>query len=256
MEKATSADGTRIAYESHGDGAPIVIVGGAMSTAEAGRPLAMALAASGLRGVPFDRRGRASSGDTAPYAPDREVEDIAAVIRAVGGEAIVLGHSSGAILAMYAAAQGAPITRLFLSEPPFVYDEPHDPTAADRLQALVDAGQNAEALATFQREIVGLDDAIVETVRRSPIFSTLLPLAQSVVYDATLGRDFPEPTPGMLGVGIPVTIMRGEPTFPVLQRAADRLHEAKPGWDLVVEPESANHALHPAATTRHILERL
>jgi pimeloyl-ACP methyl ester carboxylesterase len=106
MERTDSADGTRIAYEHVGEGYPVVVVGGAFSTWEAGLPLATALAGLGLSGVAYDRRARAGSGDTAPYAPFREAEDLTAVIDAVGGRAAVLGHSSGAVLALFAAGEG------------------------------------------------------------------------------------------------------------------------------------------------------
>jgi hypothetical protein len=96
MQYAESADGTRVAYRRFGSGRPVVFVGGALSTAEAAGPLAAAFAEAGLQGVTYDRRGRGGSGDTAPYAPEREAEDLRAVIDAVDGAAVVLGHSSGA----------------------------------------------------------------------------------------------------------------------------------------------------------------
>src|SRR5881409_379766 len=98
MQHVESADGTRIAFSTVGSGHPVLIVGGAFSTAAAGVPLAGALADAGLQGVPLDRRGRGESGDTRPYAPEREAEDLVAIVEAVGGRAAVLGHSSGAIL--------------------------------------------------------------------------------------------------------------------------------------------------------------
>jgi hypothetical protein len=87
--RAESADGTQIAYRCVGSGRPVVIVGGAFATAEAGGPLAAALADAGLQGVTYDRRGRGDSADTAPYAPEREAEDLSAVIDAVGDAAVV-----------------------------------------------------------------------------------------------------------------------------------------------------------------------
>src|SRR5690554_4856181 len=180
MQLTTSADGTRIAFNAVGEGAPVVIVGGAFSTAEAGNPLANALADAGFQGVTMDRRARGGSGDTNPYAPAREAEDLAAVIDAVGGEAAVLGHSSGAILALFAAAEGMPITHLFLSEPPFRFGE-GEPASdlAERLQALIDAGKAGEAVTMFQREAIGLPDAVVEQIRESPMFASLIEVAQS-----------------------------------------------------------------------------
>lgn len=89
----------------------MVIVGGALATARAGAPLALALAASGLQGVTVDRRGRGDSGDIAPYEPAREVDDLRAVIDALGEPAVTFGHSAGAVLSWVAASRGVPMTR-------------------------------------------------------------------------------------------------------------------------------------------------
>jgi pimeloyl-ACP methyl ester carboxylesterase len=257
MQHAASGDGTPIAFHQVGDGDPVVIVGGAFSTAEAGAPLAAALAAAGLRGVTVDRRGRGSSGDTAPYRPSREAEDLAAVINAIGGEAAVIGHSSGAVLALFAAAEGVPMKHLFLSEPPFRFGE-GEPSAdlPERLQELIDDGHADEAVVLFQREAVGLPDPVIEQIRSSPMFPALVPLAQSTVYDALLTRTVSTPTAAMIGVEVPVTILRGEPTFPMLVAATDRLAELMPHADLVVVPESHDHGVDPAGTVREVLSRL
>ncbi len=257
MQHATSGDGTRIAFHQVGNGAPVVIVGGAFSTAEAGAPLAAALAGAGLRGVTMDRRARGDSGDTSPYAPTREAEDLAAVIDAVGAGAAVIGHSSGAVLALFAAAEGVPMEHLFLSEPPFRFGA-GEPSAdlPERLQSLVDGGRADEAVVLFQREAVGLPDQVVEQIRASPMFSSLVPLAQSTVYDALLTRSVSTPTAAMLGVDVPVTILRGEPTFPVLVAAADRLAEMMPRSELVVVPDSRDHGVDPAGTVREIRSRI
>ena len=122
MQHATSGDGTLIAFDEVGDGVPVVIVGSVLD--RGGRCSACCgVSTAGLRGVTVDRRARGNSGDTAPYAPGREAEDLAAVINAIGGEAAVIGHSSGAVLALLAAAEGVPTTHLFLSEPPFRFGE-------------------------------------------------------------------------------------------------------------------------------------
>lgn len=257
MELVESADGTRIAFTRIGEGYPVVVVGGAFSTSEAGAPLAGALAALGLSGVAYDRRARGGSGDTRPYAPFREAEDLTAVIEGVGGRAAVLGHSSGAVLALFAAGEGAPISHLFLSEPPFRFRV--DPAAADlpdRLQALVDEGRPEEAVTLFQREAVGLPDVVIDQIRSSPMFAGLVPLAQSTVYDAILTAEVETPTDAMTGVGAPVVILRGEPTFPFLVGAVERLAAAMPGADLVVVPESHDHGVDPEATARLVRSRI
>ncbi len=151
MDTTISADGTRIAYETFGSGRPVVIVGGAFSTASDGVPLADALAAPGLHGVTGDRSARGSSGDTAPYAPEREAEDVAAVVDAVGGRAALLGHSSGAVLALLAASRGAQVSHLFLSEPPLGFGKSHLPAdLPETLQSLLDEGRPEEVVTIFR----------------------------------------------------------------------------------------------------------
>jgi pimeloyl-ACP methyl ester carboxylesterase len=257
MQHATSGDGTLIAFHEVGSGTPVVIVGGAFSTAEAGAPLAAELAAAGFRGITVDRRARGNSGDTAPYLPAREAEDLAAVINAVGGEAAVIGHSSGAVLALFAAGEGVPMTHVFLSEPPFHFGE-GEPSAdlPERLQSLIDEGHADEAVVLFQREAVGLPDPVIEQIRSSPMFAALVPLAQSTVYDAVLTRAVSTPTAAMIDVEVPVTILRGEPTFPMLVAATDRLAGLMPHAELVVVPESHDHGVDPVGTVREIRSRL
>ena len=256
MNIVDSADGTSIAYEQVGEGPVVVIIGGALSTASDAAALAAGLADEGFRAVTWDRRARGSSGDARGSTPQREVDDLAAVIDAVGGNATVLGHSSGSILALYAASRGVPIEALFLSEPPFRFgvDEPAD-DLAERLQGLVDQGDAAQAVVTFQLEGVGLPKEMVDQIRASDQFERLVPLGQSTVYDTLLAREVSTPTPEMLTVPQPVTVLRGEPTFPVLVTAADRLVEAIDHAELVIVPESVMHRPDPVATARVVRER-
>lgn len=257
MNTVSSADGTPIAYSETGEGPAVVIVNGAMSVAADAQGLADALVEAGFRAVTWDRRARGASGDAPGSTPDREVEDLAAVIDAVGGDAAVLGHSSGAVLALVAASRGVPVRALFLSEPPlrFGVDEPDD-DLADRLQRLVDEGLLDEAIVTFQLDGVGLPREMVDGIRASDQFASLVPLAQSTVYDTNLTREASTPDADMLGVTAPVTILRGEQTFPMLIVAADRLAEAMDSAELVIVPESVMHRPDPAATARIIRERL
>lgn len=257
----TSADGTAIHVELLGaqnEDAPIVvIVGGAFSTAADAVPLADALVARGLRAATWDRRARGRSGDVRGSTPDSEVADLAAVIDAVGGDAAVLGHSSGALLALLAASAGVPIRALFLSEPPtrFGEGEPAD-DLPDRLQGLVDADRLEDAAVLFQREAVGLPDEMIEGMRAAGQTAQLAPLAQSTVYDARLSRATSNPSAQLLAVAAPVTVLRGEQTFPVLIAAADRLAAAIPAAELVIVPESVMHRPDPDATARVIAARL
>ena len=257
MSTVTSADGTSIAYEQTGDGPAVVIVGGALSLGKDAAGLASALADAGFRAISWDRRARGASGDARGSTPEREVEDLAAVIEAADGDAAVLGHSSGAVLALYAASRGVPVNALFLSEPPlrFGVDEP-PADLAERLQRLVDDGRADEAVATFQIENIGLPEEMVEGMRAGDEFAALVPLGQSTVYDTALVAQVSTPTPEMLAVAQPVTILRGEQTFPVLIAAADRLGDEMANAELVVVPESVMHRPDPVATARVVRERL
>lgn len=256
MTHIESADGTRIALHQVGRGRPIVIVNGAFSTAADAGGLAEALVAHGLRAVTYDRRARGDSGDTPPVDPCREAEDLAAVIAAAGGDAAVLGHSSGAVLALFAAGEGVEVEHLFLSEPPFHFGEGDpDPELATRLQRLVDEGRPADAVVLFQREAVGLPEEVIAQIRASSLFETLLPLAQSTVYDAVLTRDLSAPSPAMQAVRAPVTVLCGVQTFPFLRAASERLVHTIPGAELVSVPESVGHRPDAEATARVIAER-
>jgi len=119
METVTSKDGTTIAFDRMGQGPPVVLVCGGSVDRMANAGVAQHLAAD-FTVLNYDRRGRGDSGDTLPYAIEREVEDIEAVIDAAGGSACLWGSSSGAVLALIAAESGVPVTKLALWEPPFV----------------------------------------------------------------------------------------------------------------------------------------
>ncbi|MGN5380269.1 alpha/beta fold hydrolase [Streptomyces lasalocidi] len=117
-KKTTSRDGTALAYEVTGQGPVVILVSGAMSTGGTVAPLAARLA-DRCTAVVYDRRGRGASDDTAPYAVAREVEDLAALIDAVGGDAALFGVSSGGALVLRAAASGLPVRRVAVYEVPY-----------------------------------------------------------------------------------------------------------------------------------------
>jgi pimeloyl-ACP methyl ester carboxylesterase len=125
VKKVASADGAQIAFERFGEGRPLILVGGALCDRAATRPLAEELAHH-FAVINYDRRGRGDSGDSSPYAVEREIEDLGALIAEVGGTALLYGHSSGACLALQAAARGLPVTRLVLHEPPYGPDDEDD----------------------------------------------------------------------------------------------------------------------------------
>src|SRR5437763_11255965 len=157
LRKVRSKDGTAIAFDQSGDGPAIILVGGAMSTRSASGPLA-ALLAPRFTVFAYDRRGRGDSGDTAPYAIEREVDDLDALITAAGGSAFVVGHSSGAALALEAAARGLAITKLALYERPFIVDASRPALRGayvTQLTALLAPGSRGDAVAYLMTTGVG-----------------------------------------------------------------------------------------------------
>ena len=139
MPTVTSNDGTQIAYDSVGSGPPLILVAGATqyrAVDQTTSELARLLAAGGFRVINYDRRGRGDSGDTQPYAVEREIEDIEALVTEAGGEASLFGMSSGAVLAAEAAARGVPVTKLLMYEPPMVLDDSGPPPQPDYVEKI------------------------------------------------------------------------------------------------------------------------
>ena len=184
---ASSADGTPIAYEVSGQGPALVLVDGAMCQRTMGpaRPLAQALA-DRFTVHAYDRRGRGESGaGTSPYAVERELEDLHAVLEAAGGHAHLVGASSGAALALEAARRGAPVDRLAVYEAPFIVDDshaPHDPRLGERTQQLLDARRPGAAAALFMRT-VGMPAPMVALMRFLPVWKKITGVAHTLPHD-------------------------------------------------------------------------
>jgi pimeloyl-ACP methyl ester carboxylesterase len=194
MKTATSADGTRIAYDELGEGPPIILVGGALNTRSFGPNGSLVpLLAERFTVIHYDRRGRGDSGDTPSWAVEREIEDLDALIEATGGSACVYGISSGAGLALEAASRGLAIEKLAIYEAPFIVDDSRPPLADDylaRLQGLVESDRRGDALRMFMREGVGLPRVFVALMRVMPAWSQLKAAAHTLPYDAAIVFDY------------------------------------------------------------------
>jgi pimeloyl-ACP methyl ester carboxylesterase len=215
METVTSPDGTTIAFERSGDGPPLILVGGALSDRAAAAPFATLLGPR-FTVVAYDRRGRGDSDDTPPYAVEREIEDLGAVIGVAGGEAFVFGHSSGAALALEGAIQRLPISRLALYEPPFIVDDsrppvPHD--YVDRIRELVAADRRGDAVEYFMTAAVGVPPEMVAQMRAMPTWPRMEALAHTIAYDGEVldGHMWGAPLPAswVAPVTIPTLVMDG-----------------------------------------------
>jgi pimeloyl-ACP methyl ester carboxylesterase len=250
MDTTVSRDGTRIAYERAGSGPAIIFVPGVFNDHTRCAELAAELS-SDHTVVRYDRRGRGASGDTAPYSISREIEDLAALIALCGGSATVFGYSSGAILALKAAADGAPISNLVLFEAPFGFEDGVSTELPARLTDMIEAGQPDEAVALFQTTAIGLPADVVAHIRQSPMWPGLVAMAQSMVYDATITSTLAVPTAEMTAVTVPTLIMNGAQTWPVLRDAAHRLAKLMPDARHVEVP-AANHDIPTAETAAAI----
>jgi pimeloyl-ACP methyl ester carboxylesterase len=254
METVTSRDGTRIAYERSGSGPGVVFTPGVFNDHTRCADLASALATDHTV-IVYDRRGRGESGDTAPYAIEREVEDLAALVALCDGPAIVFGYSSGALLAQLAASLDVPMRGLVIFEPSYTFGRPVDRGVPARLAELIAAGRPGDAVATFQTEVIGLPAETVAHIRQSPMWPALEAMAPSMVYDATIGTELAVPTPAMTAVTTPALIMYGADTWPVLRDAAQELAKLMPAARLI-EVNAANHDIPTEETAAQIRTHL
>ena len=186
MNRVHSRDGTAIAFDRVGEGPPLVLVDGALCHRSFGpMPKLAPLLARHFTVFTYDRRGRGDSGDTAPYAVEREVEDLDAVIEEAGGSAFVYGVSSGAALALEAANRGVPIRKLVVYEAPFIVDDTHPPLPEDyvaHLTALIAADRRADAVKVFMKT-VGVPAIFVAMMKLMPAWPKLKAVAHTLVYD-------------------------------------------------------------------------
>jgi pimeloyl-ACP methyl ester carboxylesterase len=233
MSTVTSPDGTVIDYERYGDGPAVIFIGGAgtyRAIDEATTATARQLAAGGFTTVEYDRRGRGRSGDTQPWALDREVEDVAALIAAAGGTAALCSNSSGADVALAAATAGAAVTALVLYEPPFFAGKSYTADIA-ALRALLADGQHEEMMRYNLTSVIGLPAQAVEGMARLPWWPAMVAAAPTLIYDHTATNDIstdPDWRGRWAKVTVPVLVCSGDQTFPGMPAAADRVAAALP----------------------------
>jgi pimeloyl-ACP methyl ester carboxylesterase len=230
MRKVLSKDGTPIAFDQSGEGPPIILVVGAFNDRSTGAPLAAQLSEH-FTVFNYDRRGRGASGDGTPYAIEREIEDLAALITEAGGSSSVFGYSSGAVLALKAAASGLAISRLALYDPPFLLDDGFPKRARDvsaRLTELLSSGHRGEAVELFQTEMVGIPAEIVAQLRHAPFRPALETIAHTLVYEATLLSDMPVLAEQLPSITVPTLVISGGNSQTKMGSAAQTLAEALP----------------------------
>ncbi|MFJ8697215.1 alpha/beta fold hydrolase [Streptomyces roseolilacinus] len=251
MEKVFSSDGTAIAYERQGSGPAVVLVGAAFMTRHDSAALA-GLLAGDFTVFTYDRRGRGDSGDAAAYDVRREVEDLDALIERAGGSAMLFGTSSGAVLALEAAARGSAVTRLALYEPPFIVDDSRPPLPADyvgHLEELVAREAYGDAAAYFMTAAVGLPAEAVAGMRQAPFWAGLEATARTLPYDGRIMGDTmsgrPLPADRWRSVTVPVLVGSGDAGHPHMLAGARALAALGDHYTLRVLP-GQEHDVDPA----------
>lgn len=192
MGKVISKDGTAIAFDKSGQGAAIILVYGAFTVRSQPTMVQLAaLLAPHFTVFNYDRRGRGESGDTHPYAVEREVEDLAALIKEAGGSASVWGWSSGAALALEAAARGLAITKLALYEAPYIVDDSRPPLPKDcvtQITEMIASGRRGDAVEYFMTRTAEAPAAWVAQMRNTPMWPELEAVAHTLIYDLAIMR--------------------------------------------------------------------
>jgi pimeloyl-ACP methyl ester carboxylesterase len=253
MSQIVSKDGTSIAYDQSGQGPAVILVDGALCYRAFGpaKPLSELLAPH-FTVITYDRRGRGESGDTLPYAVEREVEDLEALIKQLGGSVFLFGTSSGGCLDLEAAIRlGAKVKKLAMYEPPYN----SDPAARQafrqyrrQLEALLTAGRRGEAAALFM-SYVGTPPEQIEGMRRAPVWSMFEAVAPTLAYDAAaMGGDAAVPNERAAKVTMPTLVLNGS-AIPFMRDTATALAKAIPhGQQRTLEGQTHDVNLQVLAT--------
>jgi len=232
VQTVTSADGTVIAYGRAGDGPVLIVSAGAFCTRRtfaAPRDLTRRFTV-----VTYDRRGRGDSGDTERFTAGREYEDLAAVAAAAGtGPPFVFGHSSGAAIALRAAAAGLPVAGIVAYEAPFATDDAPQPQAdpADRIRQLVSSGRNHEAVIFWMTDVVRLPEQARAHLDGAAWVTALEPLARTLPYDLAVTAGA-VPAAELGKITAPVLILGGSNSPAWFRRSVTEQAAATPGAQL------------------------
>ncbi|MFE0072825.1 alpha/beta fold hydrolase [Nonomuraea sp. NPDC059023] len=254
-----SADGTPIAYQRFGgNGLPLILITAALCDRTAATALAEQLAPE-LPAIAYDRRGRGDSGGIGNWSVQREIEDLAALIEAAGGSAAVYGHSSGAALALHAAAAGLPITKLVLHEPPFTpaqdgedqrerqaAEERAGREQAETIRALLAQDRKAEAIAAFLTP-TGMPQHMVEQMSHDPAAQAVAHTLPHDPFDvvSASSRGGATPAEQAATVTIPALLLCGGDSFAWMVETGAQLatampdgrHHVMPGQPHVAAPQ-------------------
>jgi len=235
MKTVTSKDGTKIAFDHIGNGPVVILVDSALADRSLCVKLAKLLAEE-FTVINYDRRGRGDSTDTQPYAVEREVEDIEALIDATGGATFLFGSSSGAVLALEAANKlSAKVKKQILYEPPFIVDDSRAPMPDDfpeKVKKLLAQGKRTNALKLFFSTAMGIPGIFILMMRLMPSWSKSKSVAHTLEYDLAIMGDTQRGKPlsasRWTAADMPTLVLTGGKSEPFFHKAGDALAEVLP----------------------------
>jgi len=255
----TSKDGTKIVFDRTGDGPPLILVGGALNNRGSGAPYGQPLASS-FTVYAYDRRGRGDSGDTPPYAVEREVEDLQALVAEAGGSAFLFGHSSGAALVLETAVRGGGAEKIALYEPPYNVDDTRTPVPPDyvaHIDELISEGRRGDAVEYFMVEGVGMPPEAVTPMRDAPFWPYLEAVAHTIAYDGrVMGFDEADrslPVERWKAIEIPALVMDGDASPAWGRNAVQAVTDALPNAQRRSLP-GQTHEVDPAVLAPVLVE--
>jgi pimeloyl-ACP methyl ester carboxylesterase len=246
MEQVQSKDGTTIGYRTSGSGPPLLLVHGITADNTRWTPIS-ARFEQHFTVYAMDRRGRGGSGNAPDYDEQREAEDVAAVVNAIGTSVSVLGHSIGAFYSLEAALLTNNVRRLILYEPPVPgIAPPVPPGLPERLQALVDQGEPETALEVVMRELVRMPEHELRDYRQLPAWKTRISLMPTVPRELMVGRTYQWIPERFAAVEVPTMLLLGGDSPASVRQAVELVHAALPNSEIVILPGQQHIAMDTA----------
>jgi pimeloyl-ACP methyl ester carboxylesterase len=253
-----SKDGTPIAYAKSGQGKSLVVVHGTTADHTRWAPILPELEKR-FTVYAVDRRGRGGSGDAKDYAIEREFEDVAAVVDAIGESAYLMGHSYGAVCSLEASTRTEKVAKLVLYEPPIPSGVPiYPPGVIDRLQGLLDAGDRAGVVSTFFTEVVRMPTGELDMLRSLPNWPARVAAAGTIPRELRADESYRLDPARVAKLRAPTLLLLGGDSPVFFKSAIETVHRAVPGSTVVVMPGQQHTAINtaPALYLREVLRFL
>jgi len=250
METIISKDGTTIAYKRTGSGPPLVLVHGGAASNHTRWEIGgvRAALAENYTVYAVDRRGRGRSGDNQDYHPEREYEDIVAVVDSIDEPVILLGHSLGANISLEVALRTDNIRRLILYEPGFAigkHELTSDVVVAD-VQALINNNEKEEALMLFMREVASLSQEEIDAFRKDPSWQSRVEAAHTLAREERAVSEYRFDADRFANLNTSTLLLTGSETPSIFRETTKAVHSALPNSRIATLEGQAHIAMNTA----------